>query len=351
MKVALMGGWNSDSGASFHTEELGKGLKEIGIDIIVFTFYKYAFHGTHLFGKDEDYVHRCFTVSSATPNNLEPVPFLTNDFDIFIVEDLGMLPKDLLGKIYNRIHKKAKTINVIHDGRLSKDPAFYQFEWDAIVCFDKRYCKFLKTVYDVKKIHIIPYPAHPIKSYNKEKAREELSLPMDKKIIFSFGPAAKLTADLVPKIARLQDEFPILYLTVTSDKEAIKSYKGFMEKGEVPIELREEVLDIKRLYKYLSASDVLLINKKDADNIVVSSTVYQCMGSMCPVLARDSNYVEMFDKEIMKFKDEEDLLNKIRIIFYDEVKGLESTVKDFLKKNSSIEIAKTYKKLFNEIGG
>ena len=50
-----------------------------------------------------------------------------------------MLPKDLLGKIFHRIKKQAKTINVVHDGKLTDDSSFYQFDWDAIVSFDDRW--------------------------------------------------------------------------------------------------------------------------------------------------------------------------------------------------------------------
>jgi hypothetical protein len=111
-----MGGWNTDSGAFIHSEFIGRGFIELGHKLKVFTFLRKSFHGTVITGKDEEWVERCFSVSSRVPQILDPIPFLTSNYQFFVVEDLGMLPKDHLGKIFHRIKKKAKTINVIHDG-------------------------------------------------------------------------------------------------------------------------------------------------------------------------------------------------------------------------------------------
>jgi glycosyltransferase involved in cell wall biosynthesis len=326
MKIGMMGGWNTDSGASFLAELIGRPWVEEGHELTVFTFYNYAFHGTQIIGVDEEYVTRCFTVSGYTPNTLNPVPFLTTDYDIFVVQDLGMLPKDLLGKIYQRIKKKAKTVNVIHDGKLAEDPAFYQFDWDAVVCFDDRYKSFLAKAYDPDKIHIIPYPCYPSAKGDKVEARKKLGLPRDKKIVFGFGPAAKTTVDVVNSIAELSRDYPLLLLVVTKDKTGIQEFGKLQKQGIMEIELREEAPEIKRLFDYLHASDALIFNKESASNVVVSSTVLQCLSSGCPIVARDSNYVEYLDKEVMKYSSEEELKKKLCSIF-EESKEYKTTMR------------------------
>ena len=50
---------------------------------------------------------------------------------------------------------------MIHERMLSSKPSFYQFEWDAIVCVDRRYVDFLKKAFPEGKIYVIPHP------YNK----------------------------------------------------------------------------------------------------------------------------------------------------------------------------------------
>jgi hypothetical protein len=351
MKIGMMGGWNTDSGASFLAELIGRAWVEEGHDLTVFTFYDYAFHGTQIIGVDEEYVIRCFTVSGYTSNTLNPVPFLTTDYDIFVVQDLGMLQKDLLGKIFHRIKKKAKTVNVIHDGKLAEDPAFYQFDWDAVVCFDERYKSFLVKAYDPDEIHIIPYPCYPSVKGGKVEARKKLGVPTDKKIVFGFGPASKTTVEVVNSIAELSRDYPILLLVTTRDKTGIEEFGKLKKHGIMEIEVVEEAPDIKRLYDYLHASDALIFNKKSASNVVVSSTILQCLGSGCPIVARDSNYVEYLDKEVMKYSSEEELKKKLCAIF-DESKEYKTTMKaaeEYVKSNSAQAIGKQYIELFNSI--
>jgi len=129
MKIAMMGAWNTDSGASIHAELIGREWVKMGIDLKVFTFYRHAFHGMAFTRKeDEDYVSRCFTVQGFPEPHMDTAPFLENDYDIFVAQDLGMLPREQLLDIFPYIKKKAKTINVIHDGELSTKPNFFKFD-------------------------------------------------------------------------------------------------------------------------------------------------------------------------------------------------------------------------------
>lgn len=58
-------------------------------------------------------------------------------------------------------------------------------------------------------------------------------------------------------------------------------------------------LTINELYTYLHASDVLLIHKESSRyKAVNSSTICQTLGSGCPILFHDSNYVELHGKEV-----------------------------------------------------
>jgi glycosyltransferase involved in cell wall biosynthesis len=351
MKIGLMGGWNTNSGASFHAELIGRAWADAGHELHVFTFYDYAFHGTHIVGKDEDYVTRCFTVSGYTPNQLNPVPFLTADYDIFVVEDLGMLPKDLLAKIFHRIKMKAKTVNVIHDGKLSEDPAFYQFSWDALVCFDERYKNFLVHAYDKEPIYTIPYPCYPLKKGDKKEARKKLGLPLDKKIIFAFGPAANTTLELIPAIAQLSRDYPLLFLVVTKDQKGLEKFHEVKEKGILDIELREQAPDIEELYQYLHAADALLFNKPSAPHVVVSSTVFQCLGSGCPIIAKSTNFIQTFQNELLKFSNQTELQEKLRAVFdqTQEYKEVLKAAEEYVNNNSASAIADRYIDLFNKL--
>lgn len=347
MKIGMMGGWNTDSGASFHTEQIGRAWVELGYKLKVFTFYDYAFHGTQLVGKDEDYVMRCFTVEGYTPPQFDAVPFLTTDYDVFVVQDLGMLPKDQLGKIFHRINKKAVTVNVIHDGKLTNNPSFYQFDWDAIVCFDSRYRNFLVKAYEPDKIYIIPYPCYPLQKGDKKRGRAKLGLPEDKKIIYGFGPASEYIIELIEPIIELSKEYPILLLITVKKENVVNQFRELSR--VLNIEVREESPTLAELYDYLYSSDVLVFNKPSAGHVVVSSTVFQCMGSGCPIVARDSNYVEYYDKEVMKYSNFEEFKNRIRSVFNEdaEFKTTMKMVEEYVIKNSAQKVGNRYIELFD----
>ena len=63
---------------------------------------------------------------------METAPILEADFDIFVVQDLGMLPMDHLLDIFPQIQKKAKMVSVVHDGELSRKPEYFKFDWDHV---------------------------------------------------------------------------------------------------------------------------------------------------------------------------------------------------------------------------
>ena len=106
MKIAMLSAWNEDSGASTHAELIGREWVKMGHDLRVFSFFPHDFHGTVLVGKDEDYVLRCFTTSSCPTPYLDPRHILEANFEIFVVQDLGMLPKNGLAKIFHYIQRK-----------------------------------------------------------------------------------------------------------------------------------------------------------------------------------------------------------------------------------------------------
>ncbi len=346
-----MGGWNTDSGSSLHSELIGREWVKKGHRLTVLTFKDYAFHGTEITAEDEDYVNRCYTVRGYTPEEFDPLPFLTTDYEVFVVEDLGMLPKEPLRKIYHRIKKKASMVNIIHDGRLSEDPAFYQFQWDALVCFDERYKDFLKKVYEPDKIHTIRYPCHSLDKGDKETARRLLNLPLDKKIVFGFGPASEKILNDIHVLSELAEEYPILLLIVVKKKEIREKFKNMIGMGNLLIELRDEAPDIERLYDYLHSADLMLFNKESPPWVVISSTIYQCLGSTCPIVARDSSFVGDFDKEVLKYSNRNELKDCIRSVF-DENENYKETQKaapSFTEENSASNVAEQFIKLFQSL--
>ncbi len=346
MKIGMMSAWNQTSGVSTHAELVGEEWVRAGHKLTVFSFLEGDFHGHSLIGTDQEYVIRCFGTPQRS-NYLNPIPFLKADYDFFVVQDLGMLPRDKLANIFNQIRKKAKTILVVHTSKLRDDPSFYQFDWDALVCFDRRYQGFLKEVYPIEKIHAIPFPCHRWKGGNKEEARRRLGLPLDKKIIFVFGQKWKRMLDTIPALKELSQNYPILLL-IFSGVQRVSGFEG------LNVEIKKEVLERERIYDYLHAADANIFGKESVEGaVVLSSTVHLIMGSGCPIVARDSNFFELMDKEVLKYRDLEEFKQRLVSAFKEDIDYQETrkAAKEYVEKNSSEKIARRFIELFKSLKG
>lgn len=346
MKIAMMSAWNEDSGASTHAELVGREWVKMGHQLKVFSFFPHDFHGTALVERDEDYVTRCFTTASAENQYLDPRPVLEEDFEIFVAQDLGMLPKNCLAKIYPSIRKKACTVTVIHERGPSPDPSFYQFEWDRIVCFDSRYRDFLKRYFPPEKITMIPFPCMLLRRGNKLEARKKLGLPLDKKIALLFGRRTKEHMHLIPSIKEVLGNFPHVLLVVSQkDTHLLKDQSG------LHIEIRNEAPALERLYDYLHASDVMIAHRQPCEGVVVSSMAYQCLGSGCPILASDTNFFQTMKDAVITYSTLEEFKAYLFDILTNGKRYRDSQLAlgDFIRANSAHRVASRFIDLFKTI--
>jgi len=348
IKIGMMSAWNHDSGVSIHAELIGREWVKMGHKLSVFSFLENNFHGTAIVGKDEDYIIRCFTTSQIEPTFLNVHPILETEYDVFITQDLGMFPQDKLINIFSLIKKHAKTVTVIHHNKLPSNPLFYQFDWNAVVCFDDRYYNFLSKSFPEVKLHIISYPCYPLIKKDKLKSRNELDLPKDKYILLIFGRRIEENMELLPVLESIGRHFPILLLVVSKNKLGlIESFKS----KTLEILIRKETPNIEELYRYLHASDVLLYHRKAPIGAVVSSTAYQCLGSACPILALKSSYCYNMDGAVFTYTDIEDFKSNLMEIFNKGLKyrNWQKNLEGFLSKNSTTYIANQYIKLFQSL--
>ena len=339
----MMTAWNEDSGVSTHAELIGREWVKMGHDLKVFSFFPYDFHGMVIVGEDEDYVVRCFTTSGSKVPYLDPRPVLEADFEIFVTQDLGMLPKDDLGMIFHHIQKKSSTCTIIHDNAPSPDPSFYQFDWDRIVYFDWRYKEFLKEYHPEEKLYQIPFPCMPLQKGGKKAAREKLGLPQDKKIILIFGHRLKEHLPILRLIGEVTSHFSCLLLVVSQN--ALDLLQGI---GIKEIEIRNESPTIERLYEYLHASDVLIVHRSPCHGVVVSSMAYQCLGSGCPIFASNTNFFESMKDVVVTYSGSEEFKTRLADILtkgkrYHAAQG---ALESFLRINSTEAIASQYIGLF-----
>jgi len=346
MKIAMMSAWNTDSGVSVHAELIGREWVKMGHSLQIFTFFKHDFHGTTLVGSDEDYVVRCFTTSNHPHPSLDPRPILSAEYEIFVVQDLGMLPMDELAKIFHHIKRKVPTISIIHDNQPSSNPSFYQFDWDKMICFDQRYEAFLRKYHPADKIQIIPFPCHPIRKGDQGEARKRLGLPLEKKILLIFGQRIKEHLPLFPVIRDLNSRMSLLLLIVSQkDLDDLQMMDG------IEMEIRRESPTLESLYEYLHASDVLILHRNPCEGAVLSSAAFQCLGSGCPILASASPFFETLKEVVVTYSH----LQEFKELLLDLLRkgeryhGYQKAMQEFVERNSSEVIASQYIDLFQSL--
>ena len=356
MKIAMMTRWNVPSGQSSHAEPIGRAWLEMGHELKLFA--PAGMDLSLLYGQDEPFVRRCYMQDiwgerERSDYFFDPRPFLEEDYDIFLVEMASIMPMPELLEIFPQIKKKAKTILVVHETGLPQDPNWSKFDWDAIICFDERYKKFLSKAFPEKKIAIIPFPCHPPAHGDKKAARKLLGLPLDRKIVFAYGAdSVYFHVDLLPVMERLSKDYPVLFLLLTHHTQTavpeLKSLpKYFVVRDEMPID--------DRLYSYLHACDAYIYyGRVSIDGVGVSSCAMTCLGAGRPVLV--SGYCNFFDlsgREIIKYGDFEDLEQKLRAIFdgTESVKESLAAAEEYAARYSAPEIASQFIELFERVEG
>ena len=342
MKIGMMCAWNTDSGVAVHAEPVGKAWREMGHELTVFNFTKEDFHGEGFTGEDEDYVIRCFGTQKT--NFLDPRPILTEPFDIFVVQDLNVLPVENLAKIFPLIRKRAKTVHIVHENTLPKEPWFYQFDWDGVIYFCRRQ-NFLNEVYPRAKL--IHFPCFSARRKDKLEARRELELPLDKKIIYEFCQRGYR-----PFLRELPEELKEKAILLV----VIPPHYEFLEEENPPpwmIVRREETLSHEKFDDYLFASDAVILHKfQSRYHAVVSSTAFQALGTGCPILVPgQSDFFFPFKEEVIRYADVEDLKKTLVDLVKDgeRYKALEAKAEEFVKENSPEKIAEEHIELFRSL--
>ncbi len=342
MKIAVMTAFHTDDGASVHSEALVRAWIGMGHKVLVFSFVKDDFVSERFTGKDERHVIRCFGVRNN--NYIDPRPILTAHFDIFVVENLRILPVGELAKLFPEIRNRSRTVHIVHESNLPEGIWFYQFLWDKVVYFDKRQV-FLEGIYP--NAEFIPFPCFPVRKGIKEESRQRLDLPLNKKIIFMFCQRGYMPylRDLPEE---LKDSAVLLFLTPFNYE--------LLEKESTPpwmIVREEKALSKERFDEYLFAADAAIFHKSQSRyHRVVSSVIFQVIGAGCPIFVpKQSEFFQPLQDEVVYYSDAEELNERLIELFENEEKRkkVSDAAEVFARMNSAEKIANIYIDLFTRI--
>lgn len=349
MKIAMMSRWNATCGISAHAELVGmEWVKKHDLTVFAPTLESATnWHHNPLEKEDEEFVIRGYE----QPETIGKTGWIDErlwkeDYDVLVIQGLELMPIPALLEMFPKI--EAKKVLVWHVGKLPIYKEFYKLNFDAIVCFDFRFENMLKEKYPKEKIHIIPFPCRPVakvKGYSdKKRARNELGIPSDKTILFSFGkqPLSEYK-DYLWLADKLKEKYDLKYLV-------LRSYGDLPPESDF-LEVRRGRPEYEEIYKYLRAADIFLLAKPETENIVVSSTVFQCFGALAPIVVPEVRYVELMGKEIVKYKNREDLKEKvIRLIEDEDLKEeVLRHVVQYVKENSAEKIAKKFIRILEDV--
>jgi len=340
MKIRMMSTWNVPCGASVHAQLIGTAWRDQGHEVTVL-----APKGIPILASQEEpWVERYYTMGKRGVFNSRQI--LDKDYDVFLLQHISPMPMKKLLRNAAKIKEKAKAVVVIHEGRPpGKDVA--EFPWDAVICFDHRYKSMLKGTWDEDKIHVIPYPCHPVRQGDKLEVRKKLNLPRDKMIAMVYGISVHHYLHILPALERVNQKKPLELIVFTGIRDWYDLFRVLSTEYSF-VRPYMDTLPIDKLYSYLHAADAMIYHRDSSVDVVVASTIFATMGSGCPIFASGSNFVDTLKKEIVKYRG----LDELEKFLLSDAREWEQTIADALKyakKNSSIEIAKKLTRLFKKL--
>ena len=340
--IAILSRWNATCGVSLHAELIGQEFLNLGYNLKIFApkIESASRWWHHRIVREDDgfFVKRCFEERdlNLSDGNLDEEVILSEDFDFLIVESYISLPYADIEKILPEVKKKAKVVAVIHEG--SRADIEYSLEkFDKVIVFDERYKKMLGKI---ENVEIIPYPCHPIVEGRRKFGEDGLKF-------FTFGrQPSQEYEDYFRVLDKLCERYIFTYHIIRSD--------GFIAfKRPWLIQERKRVYDV---YPYLHAADIHLIPKGNAKRVVVSSTFYQCLGALTPVVVPNTRHFETLPeingvKPAVVYQDVEDLEEKIVRLIEDEKfrEQVVSAARVYVERNRSDRVAKRFIEVLNSI--
>ena len=95
----------------------------------------------------------------------------------------------------------------------------------------------------------------------------------------------------------------------------------------------------------------MLYYRTPIPNIVVASTILQCLGAGCPIVGNVSRYTELLGKQIFKYSNTKELFEAIRHVFDQngDYKEVMQTAEEYVKKTSATEIVKQFIDLYKKL--
>ncbi len=343
MKIGIITRWNATCGISMHAELITPEFRKMGHEVVIFAPYVHTAnrwrHHRIIRDEEEAFVRRCYSElqpHTMTGGDFDTHAVLSEDPDFLIVESYASLPQRNVEELLKKMN--CVKIAVIHEGR-REDIRYSDLRcFDAIAVFDERFIKELLPDYR-DRAEIVPYPCHPVMRGHRRFAEDGLKF-------FTFGRQPR--KEYEPYIKALDDlsnKYDFEYRIVRSD--------GLLDiERDWLVQERKRITN-REVYEYLHSSDIHLIPKGQTKNVVVSSTLCQCLGSLTPTVVPNTRHFECLpqEKPAVIFKNVRDLESKLIKLIEDETfrNSVISAAERFVEENSSDKIARRFIELYKKL--
>jgi len=350
VKIALIGRWNATCGVSLHGELIGRELVRRGCSLRVFApLPESAGRWWHhrIVRRDEDFVRRVYTELSpeGEEGHLDPAGILSERFDVLLVESYEKLPYRDVEEVVRRLRERGvPAVAVIHES-CPEDLRYTDLAvFSTLVVFDERY---LKEVLGERagdtEVEILPYPCLPVREGNRKFAED------GRIVFFSFGrQPVEEYGDFLYVLRKLRKDYPRLVYRIVRAGEAVGAEEEWIFE-------EQRILDIEDIYTLLHSSDFHLLPKGRTDRVVVSSTLYQTIGSLCVTVAPDTRFFETLPRgeeaPVVLYRDRSELEHRLRELL--ESPELRERIREnarrFAEENSLLKVADRFLKLLGRL--
>lgn len=350
MKVGILSRWNATCGVSLHAEIVGRELLKRGYDIKVFAPYIYSANSWwhhKIIHPDEDFVIRCY--EEVQPNGLRgriyKEALFTEELDFLIVESYEKLPYDDVEEVvrYLRI-KGIPSVVVIHEGS-HRDLKYSDLNiFERVIIFDNRYFEVLGERVDPERVEIIPYPCLKV-PVSKRKFAEDGVIRF-----FSFGRQPE--KEYYPYIEALR-KLRKFYKNI--EYRIVRSSELLPINEESWIFQEKKILDYDELINEFNKVDIFLLPKGNTNRIVVSSTLYQTIGTLTITVVPDNKFFETLphgeNAPVIFFTDVETLTHNLMEIIENPAlrEKIRNNAKRFVLENSMERIVDMYEQILNSV--
>ena len=361
MRIGIVSPWNDCCGIAVHAMLLARGLMEEGHDIVVFASRRERAVGRiPLDVQDEPFVYRNWDmyaygdrIEDDAPLDLyfDPEPMLEEDCDVLIFEKPCTMPLSKMLEVFEDLREESTTIAIMHEGHNPVNKNFFKMRFHAYCLFDERFLRLYGDWLPEDRTFIIPFPCYPVRDGDVGEARRILDLPEDKKVLLAFGRRLGELEEVMPVISSLEREMGFLLLLMSRHGESVRVGLDLTRKYDF-VRFVEAAPGVEGLYQVIHASDAVLLHRRPARYVAVSTTVHLCLGAMRPLVCPDNDFFETFDGEIIKYKGIEELKEKIKLAMDEEaVRDVLGKAREFVEKRTPRKIARLLIEVVEEVSG